>query len=100
MMIYIFLVIFLFLIVCVLGYKLYKFSLLILEIEDTIEECLDELDKKYQSIGKILQQEIFFDSVEIRQVIADIKESHTSILKIANKLTETTQGKNEIKKED
>ena len=73
---------------------------MILEIEDALEECLDQLDERYQSIGKILQQEIFFDSVEVRQVIADIKQSHSSILKIANKLTNISKVESEAKKED
>jgi len=33
---------------------------------------------------KILEMPVFFDSVEIRQVIRDIKDTRDSILKIAN----------------
>jgi len=99
-MLYLFFVVFLLLIIGLLSYKLYQYSLIILNLEDSIEDCLDQLNERYQSIGKILQQEIFFDSVEVRQVIADIKQSHTSILEIANKLTNISKVKSEAKKED
>lgn len=71
----------------VLGWKLYQFSLVIVAIEDAIEESLDILDVKYGKMNEILQKPIFFDSVEIRQVIQDIKECHGAILYIANRLT-------------
>ena len=88
------------LLLCVaLSYKLYKFSILILNIESAVEESLDMLNEKYESIGKILRKDIFFDSVEIRQVIADIKDSQDSILLIANKLTYGSEINSEIKEE-
>lgn len=85
-----------------LGWKLYQFALLIIDIEDAIEESLDVLDSKYSSMNEIVQRPIFFDSVEIRQVINDIKDCHRSILVIANKITKNMGSENsgEIKKED
>ena len=71
----------------VLGWKLYQFSLVIVSIEDAIEESLDILDVKYGKMNEILKKPIFFDSVEVRQVIQDIKEGHNAILYIANRLT-------------
>jgi len=70
-----------------LGWKLYQFSIVIIDIEDAVEESLDILDEKYGKMNEILEKPVFFDSVEIRQVIADIRECHTAILIIANKLT-------------
>ena len=70
-----------------LGYKLYQFSIIIMDVEDAIEESLDVLDERYSSMNEILQKPIFFDSIEVRQVIADIRDCHSSILVIANKLT-------------
>ena len=84
-----------------LGWKLYQFSMIIMDIEDAIEESLDILNEKYGSMNEILEKPVFFDSVEIRQVIADIRGCHAAILIIANKLTRkigTESG--EIKKED
>ena len=90
----------LFLITLFLGYKLYKFSILIIEIEDALEECLDDLDQRYQSIGKILEKDIFFDSVEVRQVINDIRISHNLILSVAYKLTKNLRNISETEKEN
>jgi hypothetical protein len=62
--------------------------MLILKIEESVEDCLDILNERYKSVSKILQKEIFFDSVEVRQVIAEIKASQEAILIVANVLTE------------
>ena len=88
-------IIFLLIIVVVLLlYKLYQFSIFILEIEDSIEESIDILNEKYVSINKILQKEIFFDSVEVRQVLADIRASQDAIVEVANKITKNIKTEN------
>ena len=61
--------------------------MIILDIETAIEECLDLLDQKYKNMSEVVQKPIFFDSVEVRQVISDIKDCHNSVLVVANKLT-------------
>lgn len=66
-------------------YYLVKFSLIILKIEDTIEETLDILDERYRSISKVLEIPLFYDSPQIRQVIADIKTTRDTLLLIANR---------------
>ena len=81
-----------------LGWKLYQFSIVIIDIEDAVEESLDILNSKYGKMNEILQKPVFFDSVEVRQVIADIRDCHGAILIIANKLTRkigTESGKTE-----
>lgn len=83
-------------IVFFLVYKLYYFSLLILRIEESIEDCLDILNERYASIANILKKEIFFDSLEIRQVIADIKASQEAIIVVANTLTKEMEKTDEI----
>ena len=88
------------LLICILmAKKLYDFSIIILNIEESIEESLDILDEKYGNINKILKIPVFFDSVEIRNVLANIKECHSAILLIANKLTKESGMISEIKKE-
>tara|TARA_B100000035_G_C20862631_1_gene492568 strand:+ start:227 stop:481 length:255 start_codon:yes stop_codon:yes gene_type:complete len=79
--------------------KLYQFSMLIINIEDSIEESLDILDSKYKNMNEIIQKPVFFDSVEVRQVISEIKECHAAVLKIANKLTYQSGIKSESIKE-
>ena len=80
--------------------KLYDFSVVILNLEEAIEESLDILDEKYGAMNKILNIPIFFDSVEVRQVISEIKECHSAVLLIANKLTNATESIGETEKED
>ena len=70
-----------------LGWKLYQFSIVIMDMEDAVEESLDVLNEKYGKMNEILQRPVFFDSIEVRQVIADIRDCHGTILTIANKLT-------------
>ena len=84
-----------------LLYKLYVFSMLILRIEESIEDSLDILNERYISVNKILEKEVFFDSIEVRQVIEDIKLSRNAIISVANKLTENVQMEkiDEIKEE-
>ena len=72
-----------------LGVSFYynvKFGIIILRMEDTIEECLDALDERYQVFSKILEKPIFFDSPEIRQVIQEIRKGQEILLKIANSI--------------
>ena len=47
----------------------------------------DLLNEKYGKMNEVLEKPVFFDSVEVRQVIADIRDCHRSILIVANKLT-------------
>lgn len=68
-------------------YYVYKFSLLLLQIEDIIEESLDDLDESFKNLNKILEKPIFFDSLEVRQCIDEIKRSRSVVIKIADKLT-------------
>ena len=77
----------LFFLVVGLSLKLYQFSIILMNIEDAVEDSLDILDEKYKSMNKILDKPVFFDSMEVRQVISDIRDCHKSVLVIANKLT-------------
>ena len=63
-----------------------RFGLVILRVQDSIEESLDVLDERYESISKVLEVPLFYDSPEIRKVVDDIKVSRNSILEIANSL--------------
>ena len=65
-----------------------RFALTILRIQDTVENSLDALDERYQSISNILQRPLFFDSPEVRQVLIDINGTRDSILEIASALSD------------
>tara|TARA_B100001113_G_C20527554_1_gene370173 strand:- start:125 stop:337 length:213 start_codon:yes stop_codon:yes gene_type:complete len=69
-------------------------------MESALEESLDILNEKYYKINEIAQLPVFFDSVEIRQVISEIKASHDAILLVANKLTYESGLKSEPKEEN
>jgi len=74
----------LFLCLCISVFFNYKFGVILINLQDGIEVSLDKLDEKYSSMSKILEKPVFFDSLEIRQVIRDIKDSRTAVLDVAN----------------
>ena len=98
--VYVAIIVLLFLLLCFLANRLYKFSLIILNVEESIEESLDLLNHHYGKINEVVQKPVFFDSIEVRQVVDDIKQCHNAVLKVANKLTSDTGIKSEIKEKD
>lgn len=72
--------------VCVLFYKLYQYSIIILNMEEAIEQSIDIFNERLLSLNKILEKEIFFDSVEVRQVINDIKISRDAVITVSSVL--------------
>ena len=69
-------------------------------MELAVEESLDILNERYEKMSEISRRPVFFDSVEVRQVISEIRASHEAILLIANKLTYEPGLRSEIKKEN
>ena len=65
----------------------YKHGILLIRLQDSIEASLDMLDERYSSMSKVLDMPIFFDSVEVRSVISDIRKSRDTILDVANLMT-------------
>ena len=83
----------LFITLCVSVYFNFRHGVLILKFQDALEECLDVLDTRYRSTTKILETPVFFDSVEIRQVLSDVRRSHDAILYVANALADVAEDK-------
>ena len=82
-----------------LGLSIYfniKHGIIILRMQDALEECLDTLDKRDKSGSSVLDIPVFFDSMEVRQVISDIEKSRDSILYVANALTASTSEQGEV----
>ena len=73
------------------AYKSYKFGLVILRTQDAIEDALDIFDERYAKMTNILQKPVFFDSIEIRQVIEDISISRDAILFVASRLSSSQE---------
>tara|TARA_B100000700_G_C14893574_1_gene783896 strand:- start:580 stop:891 length:312 start_codon:yes stop_codon:yes gene_type:complete len=84
----------------VITWKLIKFSLLILEVEEAINDCVELLDEKYRSMSEVLETPVFFDSVEVRKVISDIQDCQKAVVVVANRLTGDIGLKGEITKEN
>ena len=73
----------------VLGLSLYfnyKHGVLIIKVLDEVERALDVIEEKEESISKILEIPLFYDSPQVRQVHTDISVCRDSILKIATSL--------------
>jgi allophanate hydrolase subunit 1 len=65
---------------------LFRFSILIIKIQDALEECIENLEIRQQSISKILEIPLFYDSLEIRRVLDEIKFAKLSIEEVAQTL--------------
>ena len=50
------------------------------------QESLDLLDERYHSMSKVLDIPLWHDSLEIRNVVEDIRLSRESVLQIARSL--------------
>lgn len=81
-------------------YYLIKFGIIIINVQETIEECLDIIDEKYSKVVQILEIPIFFDSPEIKQLLKELGHIKLSILHIANKLSLSDLRDKEEKEED
>ena len=68
------------------AYYNYKFGRTLIRMEDALEQSLDRLDERYESISGVLEIPLFYDSPQIRQVVADIKECQQSIIYVANEI--------------
>lgn len=65
----------------------YKWGLVILDVQSAIEASLDIFDERYDSLSKLLEKDIFFDSPEVRRAIEDISMTRDAILYVANSMT-------------
>tara|TARA_Y100000593_G_scaffold63811_1_gene117882 strand:+ start:1323 stop:1643 length:321 start_codon:yes stop_codon:yes gene_type:complete len=63
-----------------------RLGIIVLRIQDTIEETLDVLDDRYESITKILEIPLYSDSPEIKRIHRDIQACRDSVVLIANRL--------------
>jgi hypothetical protein len=69
------------------AFQAYRLGKVVLGVQDAIEESLDVLDERFKSMSEILEKPVFFDSIEIRQVIEEIRISRDAVLYVANQLT-------------
>ena len=65
-----------------LGISVYfnvKLGITILRVQDSIEETLDILDERYESISKILEIPLYNDSPEIRKIHKEVRHSRKTL---------------------
>lgn len=60
-----------------------KFAILILQVQDAFEDCIESLDERQEAIDKILQIPLFYDSPEIRRVLSEIRLAKQTIINAA-----------------
>ena len=65
----------------------YKFSKIILNIQDSVQQSVDIIDEKYRIIDEISKTSLAEDSQEVRDVHNSIKDVRDSIHEIALILT-------------
>jgi hypothetical protein len=73
---------------------LYKTGLVVLAVQDTLEESLEVIDDRIESINEILAIPLFSDSPEIKRLQSDMTASRDAILEVAYALS------NSMAKED
>ena len=83
-------------------YFLVKFVKYSLQYEDSINECLDNLDKSYTNVAELLNRPLLIDTPEVRQIMQELQNAQGSILLVANKISLKNLEKNDWKekKED
>ena len=91
------LVAFLFVLLSISLYYNFRFAKIILKVEDSLEVSLKLLDEKEESISKILEIDLFYDSPQIRQVVKDIRASRDSILQVAGQIASIEESFDEEK---
>tara|TARA_B000000557_G_C20776505_1_gene444440 strand:- start:325 stop:687 length:363 start_codon:yes stop_codon:yes gene_type:complete len=86
-MLYNIIIIVLLLLLVLVSFFCIRFALIIINIQDVLEESLDIIDEKYQSLSKILEIPVFFNNPEIKRVINELEDTRDALLYIANQLT-------------
>lgn len=66
-----------------------KFALIVIRIQNAIEYSLDVIDQKYDSLSRILEIPVFYNSEEVKRAVNDLEDARNSLLDIANELTNT-----------
>lgn len=70
-----------------LAYNLYNTGILLLTVQDTLEDSLEIIDDRIDSINKILAIPLFSDSPEIKKLQSDMTSSRDAVLEVAYALS-------------
>jgi hypothetical protein len=66
---------------------LYRLGITVLDVEDSLEDSLELMDERIQSMDKILEIPLFSDSAEIKKIHRDMQSCRDAIVDISNVLT-------------
>lgn len=78
------------------SYYCLKFAMVILRVQESIEESVDLIEEKYESMSEILSRPLFYDSPEVRRVVEDISEVRDSLNQVAFDLTNKLEKDTEL----
>lgn len=67
-------------------YFCFKFAMIVLRVQDSLQDALRVVDDRYESISEILSRPLFYDSPEVRRVLKDIEETRDSLDAVAQDL--------------
>ena len=70
---------------------LYNLGIIVLSTQDELENSLEIIDERVESMNKILDIPLFSDSPEIKKLRSDMIKCRESILDIAYALSDTMQ---------
>jgi len=78
-----------------LASMLYKTGILVLTVQDTLEDSLEIIDNRIDSIDEILAIPLFSDSPEIKRLKSDMTRSRDAMMDVANALSSSMSEENE-----
>ena len=82
------------------AYYCIKFAIIVIRVQDSIEDSLDKIDKKYNRLTQISKIPVFFDSPEIKSIIYEITEVQNIVLEIASTLSNSVNKKENVIEEE
>jgi len=78
-----------------LARNLYRMGVLVLKVQDTLEDSLEIIDERIESVDSILAIPLFSDSPEIKRLQRDMTECRDAVLDIAYSLSDSLRSEEE-----
>ncbi len=75
---------------------LYKTGVIVLNVQDTLEESLDIIDNRVESIDRILDIPLFSDSPEIKNLRKDMIACRGAIMDVAFSLSSSMKPEQDL----
>ena len=75
-------------------YYCIKFALIIIKMQENIEDSIDIIEEKYEKISEILEIPVFYDSPEVKKVVAELDQARLALLYVGDLMTNEFSSKN------